>query len=280
MATTEKLPVDLPPSYPSHEPAPSARSSSSLPAYEEPAQPASTPYLTTVPTPFTPTQTLRIEAQGHAAISLPTSPKPDPIPVYDLAAGPDPLYVSLRAQRSSGTCTLVKGTEDICTTTYRFGPGRPPVITLHGSDEAVVMESAGAFTRAQLLRSSHGTFRLRYASSSERKAQEQNSVLIIERITTASSPNTSKTEELATEMGRFVRGEGTRTPGTSKHTAGNGGLLLLDLEEWRGEKSRGEEEGVRGLVVAGVVAMLKKEVDRRRGLQMAVIAGAASGGGP
>ena len=293
--TETKLPTDLPPSYPSHElEAPlSSRSSSSLPAYDEPApvQPELLNPTYNVATPFTPTQKFRIDAEGQGAIRLPLPPKPDPIPVYDVTA-PDadsPLYVSLRNARNSGTCQLVRGDEAVCTTTYRFGPGKPPIITLHSAsrnkedasdEDEVVIENVGAFTRSQVLRSRHGTLRWRYASSKERKAQDQDSVLILEKIAAvSSSPNSSRTKELATEVGRFVRGEGTRTPGTSKASAGNGGLLLVDLSEWQGEKKGGEEEEVRVLVVASCIAMLKKEVDRRRAVQTAVAVSVLTGGG-
>ncbi|KAL2109904.1 hypothetical protein VUR80DRAFT_1872 [Thermomyces stellatus] len=294
--TTASKPGSLPPSYPSHEQAPSScRSSISLPPYTDgaPTQPNNgfDPSSFAVPTTFAPTQRLRIDAQGHGCFRLPFPPKPDPIPVYDVTHGDpaSPLYVSLRSNRNSGTCRLVRGGDGdtVCTTTYRFGPGNPPVIGLLADGppsyedegprgEEVVIESLGPLTRAQVLRSRLGTFRWRYASSEERKAQGQDSVIILEKLTAASTPHTSKKEEVATEIGLFARGHGTRTPGTTKHTAGNGGLLLLNLAEWRGEKKDGEEEEVRALIVASCLSMLKKEIDRRRALQMAVILG---GGG-
>lgn len=301
MATTTTTELaSLPPSYSTYErPPPSSRSSTSLPPYtdEPPTQPNDGAYPSfAVATPFVPTQKLRIDAQGHACVRLPFPPKPDPIPVHDVTHSLDPaspLYVSLRAERNSGTCRLVRGDGDgeaVCTTTYRFGPGKPPVIRMLADGppayedegplgEEVVIEGLGAFTRAQVLRCRMGTFRWRYASSKERKAQDQNSVLILEKLTSVSAAFSSKPQEVATEIGRFVRGDGTRTPGTTKHTAGNGGLLLLDLEEWRGEKKDGEEEEVRALIVASCLAMLKKEVDRRRAMQTAVAVSVLGGGG-
>lgn len=303
MTTTKTTELSsFPPSYPAYERPRSSRSSTSLPPYsDEPAtqhNDGSYPSFA-VATPFVPTQKLRIDAQGHGCVRLPFAPKPDPIPVHDVTHHPDPaspLYVSLRSERNSGTCRLVRGgggdgDDAACTTTYRFGPGKPPVIRMLADGppayedegplgEEVVIEGVGTFTRAQVLRSRLGTFRWRYASSKERKAQDQNSVILLEKLTSVSASYASKPEEVATEIGRFVRGDGTRTPGTNKNTAGNGGLLLLDLEEWRGEKrDAGEEEEVRALIVASCLAMLKKEVDRRRAMQTAVAVSVLGGGG-
>lgn len=362
MATRVETLGAKPPTYQSHELTilPRASTSTSPPPYEDVPTPTSTPTssnpsaLSEYPglAPFRPTHRLRIDARGQAALRLPCPPRPDPIPIYDVTggdagAGQEPLYVSLRAERGSGTCRLIKGStfstggegygggvegeggqEVLCTTTYRFGPGRPPVITLNGSDgyaddgendsaEDIVIESAGTFTRTQTLRTPHGTFRWRYASSKERSSpshpqsqshpqtgsqpqsqsqaepqtgpqpQPQDSILILEKLTTISPayPPTSshspfhreKTEQIPTEIARLVRGPGTRTEGTARSDAGNGGLLLLNLADWAGEKRGREEEEVRVLIVASCVAMLKKEVDRRRGVQAAVMVSVLSG---
>lgn len=343
MATRVEAPEAKPPAYQTHELITLSRpsTSASLPSYQDIETPVSTlsssGYSTlpsyAVSAPFSPTQKLRIDARGQAALRLPCPPRPDPIPVYDVGggdAGEGPLYVSLRARRNSGTCRLVKGStlsanleegysggedeEVLCTTKYRFGPGRPPVITLNsggyahdeeeeeGSAEEIPIESAGTFTRTQTLRTPHGTFRWRYASSKERNSPSQpqspteshtepqphqDSVLILEKLTTISPsyPNSShspfqrqKSEQIHTEVARLVRGPGTRTPGTARSDAGNGGLLLLDLSDWIGEKrGKEEEEEVRALIVASCIAMLKKEVDRRRGVQAAVMVSVLSG---
>lgn len=309
-------------------PSTSTSSSSYLPSYDDVRTPStvsgpstSAPPSYPASTSFNPTQKLRIDAKGLRAFRLPGPPRTDPIPIYDVTVGraAKPLYVSRRDNRCSGTCRIVKGStfsglvggyggeeeeeeEVLCTTTYRFGPGRPPVITLNGSGggymddeegsaEEIAIEGAGTFTRTQTLRTPHGTFRWRYASSKERGAlsqpqsqsqteahTQQDSVLILEKLTTVSpsypsrSPfNRQKSEQIPTEVARFVRGPGTRTEGSSRSDAGNGGLLLLNLSDWSGEKRGEEEEEVRVLVVASCIAMLKKEVDRRRGVQAAVM---------
>jgi len=69
-------------------------------------------------------------------------------------------------------------------------------------------------------------------------------------------------------LAQLIRGEGSRTEGTSRCTAGNGGQLILDQEAG----SQINE----ALIVASCLTMLKKEIDRRRGVQTAVIVGAVS----
>ncbi|KAH6667665.1 hypothetical protein EV126DRAFT_492900 [Verticillium dahliae] len=87
--------------------------------------------------PFTPTTTLRIMTPGKATISLPGPPAPPhPGPRRRRTPGAPAKYISLRATRRSGTATLVPGHDTsaavLATTSYRFGPRRPPTLTLHG----------------------------------------------------------------------------------------------------------------------------------------------------
>jgi len=272
--------------------------------------------------PFVATQKLRIETAGKPLFGLPLPPRPDPIPIYDVTSGicpAAPLYVSLRPNRNSGTCHLARGDDPhetpLCTTTYRWGPGKPPVISLHRGDggpattpptsplagcssssprsseqgdEGEDDEGQGSgstvdspFTspkllrRTQLLRSPYGTFTWRYASRQERKPFGADSLLVMERVVRVALPG-GRSEERRTAVARLVRGEDTRSEGSGRSTAGNGGLLEVDLRDWADAKD--EVEQVRLLVVASCVSMLKKEVDRRRMHQAIVIMAAVSGG--
>lgn len=286
--------TDLPPSYSDISP-------------DATADPFTSP-LSKTHKPFTPTQKLRIDCIGHPALSLPTPPRPDPIPIYDITHDPqitrftEPLYTSVREARSSGSCRLVPGSDlsaaPLASTTYRFGPGKPPIITLHNSDEnlgqeeeegseeevdesnpnSIAIKSKSALHRTLIFRSpTLGTFTWRYASRAERKQTGANSLVILERILPVAEAGSSKpTETVVAEVARFVRSDETRTPGTTRHTAGNGGVLLLDLASWRDTK-RGEEEEMRRLAVASCVCVMKKEVDRRRMQQMVTIAAVVGG---
>jgi hypothetical protein len=70
-----------------------------------------------------------------------------------------------------------------------------------------------------------------------------------------------------------VRGEGTRSLGSSGSSAGNGGRLEMCLDVLEGEGNVVDEP----TVVSTCLVMLKKEVDRRRALQVAMISVAISG---
>jgi hypothetical protein len=71
-------------------------------------------------------------------------------------------------------------------------------------------------------------------------------------------------------LAQLVRSDETRTTGSSRSTAGNGGVLMVDQEAC---KSLDET-----LIISTCLIMLKKEIDRRRAVQMAVMAGIAAGG--
>ncbi|KAI1825711.1 hypothetical protein F4861DRAFT_537733 [Xylaria intraflava] len=68
-------------------------------------------------------------------------------------------------------------------------------------------------------------------------------------------------------IAQLVRNETLRSPGSARASAGNGGRLVLDLRGFA-EKDRLRCEW---LVVGTAVAMLKREADRRRALQVAVL---------
>ncbi len=148
----------------------------------------------------------------------------------------------------------------------------------------------GLLTRALGFRTRLGTFEWRYASRKERHAlseksgEEISSLLVLERVvrvaTAQNQPGGGRKgeEQVRTTVARFLRGPGYRTSGSGASTAGNGGRLVMDLGLWEAEGGdKGEREMARALVTATCLTMLKKEVDRRRAQQIAVIAGAVSG---
>ena len=273
-------------------------------------------------TRFTPTLQLQIQTPGKAAISLPVPPRPDPVPVF--AVGSDgtildaqaPAYISFRPTRGSGSCFLVAGDDaeqaPLSTTTYRFGPGRPPRVTLLSNRSVLpIGEEAGSssmvgnvdqgeeaadaaswdsfeltsrslLSRAVRFRTRLGTFEWRYASRKERKAVGADSLLVLDRVVrifnSATAPGAhEKEEEVRTPVAQLLRNAEYRSPGSRPSSAGNGGRLLVDLNPWQDAKE--DTDMVRIMVVTTCVAMLKKEIDRRRAQQIAVMAAVASGGG-
>ncbi|KAK0704985.1 hypothetical protein B0H67DRAFT_557686 [Lasiosphaeris hirsuta] len=267
-------------------------------------------------TTFTPTTHLQIETPGKAAFSLPLPPRPDPIPIFLLSPTPStpiPTYTSLRPTRGSGSCFLVPGSPGpsdtlhvpLSTTLYRFGPGRHPHVRLFAPGSATPTPNpflddngaagagdgdvdlstwdafdvlpSGLLTRAVHFRTRLGTFEWRYASRRERKAIGADSLLVLDRVVKvarARNRGEVKDEEVRTPVAQLVRNGEFRSEGSRASSAGNGGRLMVD---WKtGEK--GEEEMVLVLVVTTVLVMLKREVDRRRAQQIAIMAGAAGSG--
>ncbi|KAI1428841.1 hypothetical protein F5Y12DRAFT_636638 [Xylaria sp. FL1777] len=260
---------------------------------------------------FTPTKQLQIQTQGKDLIAFPTPTRPGPIPIFTLTPTGHldrPLYLSVRPQYRSGSCFLTYGDDEtqtpLTTTTYRFGygPGRRPVITLGDPTQNPAMEdnnnnnnnnNATAFElvgRSLFSRATHfrvpglASFGWRYANASERAAAAAggaDSLLVCEvfgddGFDAGYGKDAKKKEKAkvkaARRVAQLVRNETFRSPGSSRSSAGNGGRLMLDLAPFE-EKLR---ERVEWLVVTTAVAMLKREVDRRRAQQIAAISAIGS----
>ncbi|KXX73421.1 hypothetical protein MMYC01_209911 [Madurella mycetomatis] len=311
---------------------------------------------------FHPTAHLQIETTGKPWLSLPLPLRPNPIPIFTLhpdessasAGSHNPKFLSLRPERGSGSCYLVSSSDSVplSTTTYRFGPNRPPQVRLfHPAnpplspstvrtllfppkdrenpeaagaglgpepwDEFTVC-SLGLLTRAVTFRTRLGTFQWRYASRKERHARarahahtssaaasdrpagaggEISSLLVLERVVRIAvarnqnhpgSPSSSSRdgaggndEQVRTVVAEFMRGPDYRTAGSSGSSAGNGGRLVVDIGLIGGDGDEGEGKGDREMALVMVVTtcllMLKREVDRRRAQQIAIMTGVASG---
>ncbi|KAK4186575.1 hypothetical protein QBC35DRAFT_266102 [Podospora australis] len=277
-------------------------------------------------TTFNPTTHIQIETQGKSWLSLPLPPRPVPIPVFTLNH-PDestftnnPSFTCYRPERSSGSCYLSTNPAAsvdqqvpvTSTTTYRFGPNRPPLIRMFPSGTAIpqpalqnllysqdneasttvptawdafTIDSLGIFTRSIEFTSPRlkAKFQWRYASRGERKASGADSLLVLERVCGG--------EEVRTVVANFIRNDKHRTSGSSASSAGNGGRLMVDLRELLSLASKDGEDGARGnekgavdeanhlalvMVVTTCLVMLKREVDRRRAQQIAIMAGAGT----
>lgn len=169
----------------------------------------------------------------------------------------------------------------IASTTYRFGPGHPPRVKIGRDDEvdADVFEIIG---NGLLTRSIHfesrkwGRFEWRYAGKRERgtiaivegRETKLNNLLVLEKVVKRENG-----KEQRVKVAQMVRSEGTRTPGTKESYAGNGGRLEMCLRDEEGRELLDEVS-----VVVTVLVMLKKEIDRLRATQIAIISGAAGGG--
>lgn len=136
-------------------------------------------------------------------------------------------------------------------------------------DEEVVMERPKWTSHTIRFSWKGRRYQWRYGSSSEKRGVEVergegcHSLLLLEKVEGEGK------EEVRTLVARFVRGEETRTAGTKASHAGNGGRLEMALE--REGDDMFSERIVEEVVVATVLVMLKKEVDRLRGCQIAFI---------
>ena len=133
-------------------------------------------------------------------------------------------------------------TEDVASTRYCFGCFRDPVVRLGGGNKdnggaKVVLKSMGPSNRSVVFKSARqGRFEWRYGSKRERAAvavgKEVDSLLILECVAKDHGGMESRVR-----VAQLVKGERTRTAGTKKSTAGNGGLLEMDL---RGARELGK----------------------------------------
>ncbi|KAI1294029.1 hypothetical protein F5Y03DRAFT_326129 [Xylaria venustula] len=285
-------------------------SSQAAPTRAAEASSSSSPISST----FTPTKQLQLQTPGKNFLSLPSPTRPDPIPIFTLTATGTldrPLYLSIRPQTRSGSCFLTYADDEtqapLTTTTYRFGygPGRRPIIALgnptrnppltfpsHGqppeagsgveeegeTGKGIEIAGRSLFSRAIRFHvPGLGSFGWRYGDSAERGAASADSLLVCEVFHDNDATDYQKTKKRKNDgkghrIAQLVRNEQFRSPGSSRSSAGNGGRLMLDLSIFE-EKVR---ERVEWLVVTTAVAMLKREVDRRRAQQIAAIGVLAS----
>ncbi|KAJ4299811.1 hypothetical protein N0V90_005057 [Kalmusia sp. IMI 367209] len=209
---------------------------------------------------FTPTKSFHISAKGIAVLRLPTPPSELVTTINNFDGSI--AYRSTRDRRSSGNCVLADadGHQRIATS-YFFGPGRDPILTRldtgSGEDEIIKTVSKWTSRSQKFLLPDGRTFEWGYKA--ERGFGGQNK---------------KGTALLLTMSGRrlaaLVRNDETRTPGSKSCSAGNGGELVL------GEDVGGKEGINEELVIASCLLMLKKEIDRRRAVQLMIISVVAS----
>lgn len=220
---------------------------------------------------FHSTTSLQIQAAGKHAISFPSPPKQLEIPIFSPATE-RPVYMSIRPRRCKGNCRLVLAEDSfetaVARTTYKFGPGRNPIVRIGRDDdlEAEEFEMVGKslFHRTVGFETRKwGRFEWRYGSKVERAQFAADNLLILEKVGMGDE---------RVRVAQLVRNDVLRTLGTKYLAAGNGGRLQMDLV---GEK--GDEVVDEVVVVVTCLVMLKKEIDRLRAIQIAAMSSAAGG---
>ncbi|KAJ5822384.1 hypothetical protein N7447_004724 [Penicillium robsamsonii] len=212
---------------------------------------------------------LTINAQGVGAFRLPLPSRQTEIFVYN----PDgtEAYVSRRDKRYSGNAILSHPKRgNLIQTEYFFGPSRDPVVHLlqpsRDIPEQVIV--AGKWTSRTMRLGMPGGQQFEWEYAKEKRADGQKVNLIVFR--TVEEEKGKGKETQGHRIAQLVRGEDSRTPGTSRSSAGNGGELQID------EAALQSLELDEAVIVATCLMMLKKEIDRRRVIQLAMIAGAVS----
>jgi hypothetical protein len=212
---------------------------------------------------------LLINARGVGLIRLPAPSRELEIAVTDTDG--HVVYTSTRAKACSGDAVLSDDTGDVVATKYFWGPGKDPVMhrlptsAEKHADEALKPDDGEEIkTKSKWTSRSHvftlpdgKQFEWRYAKQPANERNQKARLLVL-------CEKLDKTEKRqGRKVAQLVRSDDTRTPGSTKNAAGNGGeLTLVDgcndiLDE--------------SIVVATCLLMLKKEIDRRRALQAAVL---------
>jgi len=213
---------------------------------------------------FQPTKSLHVNARGIGAIRLPLPSSELEILVHN--ADGSLAYISTRNSKCSGNATLSDaGTgAPLIVSEYRFGPGRDPVMRIlkgeeEEADSVTVKGKWNARDQIFTCDTIPVTFKWRYRKEKlDNEDKKKHTILLMEA-------EGSKGEG-AQRLAQLVRTEETRTPGSRPSSAGNGGVLMIDELALR---LMGISEE---LTVASSLMMLKKEIDRRRAVQFAVLA--------
>ncbi|KAJ8117903.1 hypothetical protein OPT61_g1009 [Boeremia exigua] len=201
---------------------------------------------------FTPAKTLLINAKGISVIRI-SSPHTERVTSITNTNG-DLVYTSTRAKVSSGSCTLTDADENpLIGTQYFFGPSKDPVLQRLdvAEDAACEITTLSKWTSRnhKFLLPDGNMWEWQYRREKGFGAKGVKGTALVLSVE-------------GTRVAVLVRNDETRTLGSKSCSAGNGGALLLG--ESVGEKNGIEEE----LVVATCLLMLKKEIDRRRCVQL------------
>jgi hypothetical protein len=213
---------------------------------------------------FHPNRTLKVNALGIRAVRLPFPSSQTEILVMNLDGSE--AYVSTRSKRCSGNSILSSPkTGSLIQTDYFFGP-TPTVLRILQSPGVISQEvkviGRWASRSTSFISPKGIEFKWEYAKVKDKG--ERVNLLALQMIN-------KDDEKESRRIAQLSRGRETRTPGTSACRAGNGGELQID------DGALDDSELTEPIVVATCLVMLKREIDRRRMIQCAMLAGAGGG---
>jgi hypothetical protein len=201
-------------------------------------------------------KTFHISALGIPLIRLPHPPKILVTHIY--ASDGSTAYTSTRAKRCSGSCILSSPDRgDLISTIYRFGPGRPPRLRYvetpkHADDQEMKFQGKMLAFSQTFPTPAGDVLEWRYVKETLGDDKKRTEILVLTDVSDG------------WRIARLLRTDGTRTEGSKKCSAGNGGLLIIE------ESAEGKMVD-EALIIATCLVMLKKEMDRRMHMQAAVL---------
>ncbi|PHH73068.1 hypothetical protein CDD80_4073 [Ophiocordyceps camponoti-rufipedis] len=150
-----------------------------------------------------------------------------------------------------------------CSTKDRFGSCRP--LRMRHADAVGDVEVRGCGCHARMQTEHGGTLQWRYAGDAEKKLSGASGLLVLDLITTGAVTGQDKRRTVA----YLMRSSQLRPRGKGASAAGSDWRLLVDLRGWQATKKEAQQMEV--LVTASCLALLKKDVDERRNLQITVM---------
>ncbi|KAF3394528.1 hypothetical protein F1880_004638 [Penicillium rolfsii] len=226
---------------------------------------------------FHPDRTLLIQAQGVGCFRLPFPNRQLEIEIVH--PNGHAAYLSTRNRVRSGNSVLSNAKlGDLIRTEYFFGPNRNPVVHLlqpsTGNPEERQIHLRGEWTSRSVRFTTPAGSDLRWWYAKEKKwpGGRKVSLIVLSAVEDSAKGEKNASQIPERRLAQLLRCAATRTPQTSRTSAGNGGTLQMNEAALR---EFGVEEA---LVVATCLTMLKREVDRRRMIQMMGVAGAAGSG--
>lgn len=237
---------------------------------------ASTLCTLTETSSFYPTRTLIVDARGIRAFRLPIPSRQTEIAIHQQDGSE--AYVSTRDKLWSGNSVLSHPKQgNLVRTDYFFGPNREPILRLLQTSSVLPEEIkvTGQWRSRTTRFVMPGGQEYEWAYAKEKSDGQRINLLVLRAVDREGKGEGEKqgAEIEHRRIAQLVRSAETRTPGTSRCTAGNGGELQMDEAALEGRELDA------AVVVATCLVMLKKEIDRRRMIQMCVIGGAGGGGG-
>lgn len=211
--------------------------------------------------------TFQIASRGRPVFHLPTPSKEMLIRIFDATGAQS--YTSIRSKRCSGSSILNHAEEgDLLSTTYKFGWTDPILKYLSGLKEGQEIQvHCHVHTRTTQFTDVDGiSYRWKYKKLEKPDGSRTNTIALCQLKETHKTSKKSADTTSENVLARLIRDHESRFPGTNSSYAGNGGRLdLYETEDGSIDEC---------VIIATCMLMLKRELDRRRALQIGMLSAA------